>query len=83
MAIAALVVGLAGIVTTFCLFFTGLVSGITALVLGLVALKQIRDDPTPDSTSKNMAIGGIVLGALQLLVPIVGLIIMLVSAMAS
>ncbi len=73
MAIAALVVGIVsccGVLFTFGGFL-----GIVAVVLGIVALKQVNDEPgryTPGS--KGMAIAGIATGAVALLVSLLATI---------
>ena len=55
-----MIVGLAGILLSWCF---GPVPGIIALVLGLVALSQIKKSPEK-FTGKGMAITGIVVGSL-------------------
>lgn len=70
LAIASLVVGGAGLLLTFCFFVTGFLSGLVAIVLGGIGLKQVNSEPAPDGGSKGMAIGGIALGVVQLLLAI-------------
>jgi hypothetical protein len=48
-------------------------------VLGAIALKQVNADPVPDGASRGMAIGGIVLGVLQLLGAIVVIVLFAVG----
>jgi uncharacterized membrane protein len=57
-----MIVGLAGILLSWCF---GPVPAIVALVLGLVALSQIKKAPEKFS-GKGMAITGIVVGALTI-----------------
>ena len=59
---ASMIVGLAGILLSWCF---GPVPGIIALVLGLVALSQIKKSPEK-YTGKGMAITGIVIGSLTI-----------------
>ena len=54
--------GLSGILLSWCF---GPVPGIVALVLGLVALSQIKKSPEK-YTGKGMAITGVVIGALTI-----------------
>ncbi|HKU74412.1 MAG TPA: DUF4190 domain-containing protein [Pyrinomonadaceae bacterium] len=62
LAMASMIVGLSGILLSWCF---GPVPGIVALVLGLVALSQIKKSPEKYS-GKNMAIAGIVIGAVNI-----------------
>jgi Domain of unknown function (DUF4190) len=62
LATASMIVGLAGILLSWCF---GPVPGIVALVLGLVALSQIKKSPEK-YTGKGMAIAGVVIGAVTL-----------------
>lgn len=59
---ASMIVGLSGILLSWCF---GPVPGIVALVLGLVALSQIKKSPEKYS-GKGMAIAGIVIGAVNI-----------------
>ena len=59
---ASMIVGLAGILLSWCF---GPVPAIIALVLGLVALSQIKKSPDKFS-GKGMAITGIVVGAVTI-----------------
>ena len=61
-AIASLVVGLAGMV--FGLFCFGPVPGVVAIILGIIALRQMKTAPNP--TGKGLAIAGIVMGGINL-----------------
>ena len=60
LAAASMIVGLAGILLSWCF---GPVPGVVALVLGLVALSQIKKSPEKYG-GRGMAIAGIVIGAL-------------------
>lgn len=62
LAMASMIVGLGGILLSWCF---GPVPGIVALVLGLVALSQIKKSPEK-YTGRGMAITGIVVGALTI-----------------
>ncbi len=62
LAMASMIVGLSGILLSWCF---GPVPGIVALVLGLVALSQIKKSPEK-YTGKGMAIAGIVIGAVNI-----------------
>jgi len=62
LATASMIVGLAGILLSWCF---GPVPAIVALVLGLVALSQIKKSPDKFS-GKGMAITGIVVGAITI-----------------
>ena len=79
LAVASLTVGLIGAVATVCFFAIGAISGLVATVLGAIALKQVNADPVPDGASRGMAIGGIVLGVLQLLGAIVVIVLFAVG----
>ena len=57
-----MIVGLAGILLSWCF---GPVPGVIALVLGLVALSQIKKSPEKYG-GKGMAITGVVIGALTI-----------------
>jgi len=62
LAMASMIVGLAGIFLSWCF---GPVPGVVALVLGLVALSQIKKSPEKYG-GRGMAITGIVIGALTI-----------------
>ena len=62
LALASMITGLAGILLSWCF---GPIPGIVALVLGFVALSQIKKSPEKYS-GKGMAITGIVVGALTI-----------------
>jgi hypothetical protein len=64
LAAASLIVGIASITLGLCCYF-GILSGPIAVVLGIIALVQIKNDPTKYA-GKGMAIGGIVTGGLGL-----------------
>ena len=68
LAIASLVCGIVG------LFCCGLVTGIPAIVMGIMAMNKEKSDPTRYG-GKGMAIGGIVLGGLSIIMTLISLII--------
>jgi len=75
MAIAALVVGIVSCCGV--LFVWGGFLGIVALVLGVVALNQVKREPTAyKPASKGMAVAGIVIGAVALLASVLMLAIL-------
>jgi len=61
LALASMIIGLVGIVTGGCF---GPIPGIAALVLGLMALSQIKKSPDK-VTGKSMAVAGVILGAIE------------------
>lgn len=61
-AIASLVVGLLGVM--FGLFCLAPVPGVVAVILGIIALRQMKTAPNP--TGRGLAIAGIVLGGVNL-----------------
>lgn len=65
LAIASLVLGIVSMTIGWCCYF-GVLSGPIAIVLGFVALSQIKKDPKRYG-GKGMAIGGIVTGGLYFL----------------
>jgi len=67
MAIGALVLGL----LSFCL---GCLTGIPAIILGMISIKRINADPA-NKGGKGMAIAGVVLGAILTVLAIIGLIV--------
>jgi hypothetical protein len=69
LAIAALVVGILSLVGIFCFGIVGFVLGLVAIVLGVLGLKKAN--ATPGQPQKGLAIGGIVTGALGLLIGLV------------
>lgn len=66
LAIASLVLGILGLVTSFFLF--GGVLGLIAVILGIVALSKIKKG---EADGKGMAIGGLVTGAIAILIALV------------
>ena len=62
LAAASLVLGIVSMTIGWCCYF-GVLTGPIAIVLGIVALSQIRKDPSQHA-GKGMAIGGIVTGGL-------------------
>ncbi len=73
LAVASLVLGIVSITVGWCCSF-GILTGPVALVLGIVALVQIKNDPAKYG-GKGFAIGGIVTGGLYFV--ILALIILL------
>ncbi|MDQ5844660.1 MAG: DUF4190 domain-containing protein, partial [Acidobacteriota bacterium] len=65
LAVASLVLGIVSMTIGWCCYF-GVLSGPIAIVLGFVALSQIKKDPSRYG-GKGMAIGGIVTGGLYFL----------------
>lgn len=66
MAVAALVLGILGLLGAFCFGFPGLLFGIIAVVLGILGLRKANT--LPGTPQKGVAIGGIVTGAIGLLI---------------
>jgi hypothetical protein len=66
LAVTSLVFGLVTITLGWCCFYIGVLTGPIAVVLGVVALVQIKNNPT-QYTGKPLAITGIAIGALGLL----------------
>ena len=62
LAVASMIVGLAGILLSWCF---GPVPGIVALVLGLVALSQIKKSPDK-FTGRGYALAGVIIGSLTI-----------------
>jgi hypothetical protein len=62
LAIASLIMGIISPTIGLCCYL-GMLTGPVAIILGIVALVQIKNDPTKYA-GKGMAIGGIVTGAL-------------------
>ncbi len=62
LAIASLILGIISPTIGLCCYL-GMLTGPVAIILGIVALVQIKNDPTKYS-GKGMAIGGIVTGSL-------------------
>jgi len=73
LAIASLVCGVLSFLC--CSVFTG----IPAIVLGIMAMMKEKSDPSRYA-GKGMAIGGIVLGAVSILIMIVYLILLMAGA---
>ncbi len=65
MAVASLVLGILGILTSF--FLLGGLLGLVALILGFVALGKIKKG---EADGRGMAIGGIITGAIALLLTV-------------
>lgn len=71
MAVASLICGCVGFLGTFCCLtipFVGLAVPLAGLVLGLVALSQLKANPGQEG--KGMAIAGIILSAVGMLISI-------------
>jgi hypothetical protein len=66
MAIISLVTGIVSMPTMFCCSFFGIPISLTAIVLGLVSISKINQQPNRFE-GKGMAIGGIATGAVGLL----------------
>lgn len=71
LAIASLVCGILGVLTGI-FIFSGLSLGLAGIVLGIVALVKVKNGT---ASGKGMAIGGIVTGALGMIVAVVVLIL--------
>src|SRR5687767_4503157 len=69
MAVASLILGILGIFTAF--FLLGGLLGLIAVILGIVALGKIKRG---EAGGRGMAIGGIVTGALAMLLALVILV---------
>ncbi len=66
MAVASLVLGIISV--AFCWFpWIGIPSGLVSLILGIVAMR----DTTQTPQNRNMAIAGVVLGAIGILVSVI------------
>jgi hypothetical protein len=74
-AIASLVVGIIGLMVGFLCAIP--IPGIVAVILGFVALSQMKKAPNP--TGRGLAIGGIVLGGINLLFFIFGILWFILS----
>lgn len=66
LAVASLVLGIVGIVTSFLLF--GALLGLVALILGFVALGKVKRG---EADGRGLAIGGIVTGVLAMLLTLI------------
>ena len=62
LAVTSLILGIASITLGLCCYF-GILTGPIAVILGIIALVQIKNEPAK-YTGKGMAIGGIVTGGL-------------------
>jgi hypothetical protein len=62
LAVTSLILGVASVTLGLCCYF-GILTAPIALVLGIVSLVQIKNDPTKYG-GKGMAIGGIITGGL-------------------
>lgn len=66
LAVTSLILGISSITLGLCCYF-GILTGPIAVILGIVALVQIKNDPAKYA-GKGMAIGGIVTGGLYFVV---------------
>ena len=66
LALASMVLGIVSITIGWCCSF-GILTSPIALVLGIVSLVQIKNDPAKNG-GKGMAISGIIMGALYILI---------------
>lgn len=66
MAVASLVLGILGIVTSF--FLLGGLLGLIAVILGAVALRQIKRG---QADGRGMAIGGVVTGVIAVVIVVI------------
>ncbi len=73
----------ASVVAVVCgvLLCLGPLTGIPAIIAGFIARKAVKQDPSGTGGAR-MAIAGIVLGALNLLISAVALVILLLSALS-
>jgi Na+/melibiose symporter-like transporter len=76
LAVAALVVGIISLIGIFCFGVGGILFGLVAVVLGVLGMKKANAQP--GAPQKGLAIGGIVTGALGLLIGIVILVFFVV-----
>ena len=70
MAIASLILGILGVMIGLVCWFP--VPGIIAVILGIIALKQMRVAPNP--TGRGLAIAGIVMGGINLAIFALGIL---------
>ncbi len=80
MAISAMVVGIVGILCSWVIVFN-FALGVTALVLGIVELKRIKDGAA-NKKGNGMALTGVILGSLVILGALVYVIVMAVLAVS-
>lgn len=76
LAVAALVVGIISLIGIFCFGVGGILFGLVAVVLGVLGMKKANAQP--GAPQKGLAIGGIVTGALGLLIGIAFLLFFVV-----
>ena len=81
MAISAMVVGIVGILCSWVVVFS-FPLGVTALILGIIEFKRIKDGVSNEK-GRAMAITGIILGSLTILGAMVYIIIIAVMAVSS
>lgn len=70
MAIASLILGILGVMIGLVCWFP--IPGIVAVILGIIALKQMR--VVPNSTGRGLAIAGIVMGGINLAIFALGML---------
>ncbi|MDO8682442.1 MAG: DUF4190 domain-containing protein [Armatimonadota bacterium] len=80
LALASLIVGAVGLLLSCCIPGLPLIAGIVAIVLGVMGQSTDKRAGTEDSSTKTMAIIGIVLGAIGLMLGLVGIIYYVVFA---
>jgi hypothetical protein len=78
MAIAAMVVGIAGILCSWVIVFS-FPLGVAALVLGIIEFKRIKDGASSEK-GRGMAITGIILGSLTIFGVIIYIIVIALTA---
>lgn len=66
LAVAALVVGIIGLLGAFCFGFPGLLLGLIAVVLGIMGIRRANE--LPGAPQKGLAVAGIVIGSISLLI---------------
>jgi hypothetical protein len=76
LAVAALVVGIISLIGIFCFGVGGILFGLVAVVLGVLGMKKANAQP--GAPQKGLAIGGIVTGALGLLIGLAFLVFFVV-----
>ena len=80
MAISAMVVGIVGILCSWVIVFS-LPLGITALVLGIIEFKRIKDGASHEK-GRAMAITGIILGSLTLFAVVTYIVVIAFTAVS-
>jgi hypothetical protein len=80
MAISAMVVGIVGILCSWAIVFS-IPMGITALVLGIIEFRRIKDG-VASAKGRGMSIAGIILGSLTIFGAIIYIIIIALTAVS-